>query len=118
TLQRPKLDEYGEYVFIVMKMLQYSEETESVVSEQLSIMLAPGLVVTFQEEAHGDVFASVRQRLRGHGGALRQSGSDYLAYALIDAVVDRYFEVLEHIGYDLDVLEGEIDVDPRPPALR
>ena len=118
TLQRPKLDAYDDYLFIVLKMLQFSAERDAVVSEQLSLMLAPGLLVTFQEQAHGDVFEPVRERIRNGSAALRGAGSDYLAYALIDAVVDRYFGVLEEIGYGLDTLEQAIEDDATPPTLR
>src|SRR6185369_13556075 len=94
TVQRPKIEDYDEYLFIVLRMLRTTEGNDFS-SEQLSIILGDGYLFTFQEGLRGDVFDSVRERLRNGKGKGRCMGADYLAYALIDAIVDSYFSVLE-----------------------
>lgn len=103
TSQRPKIDEYDEYIFIVLKMLYYDDD-ENIVAEQVSFVLGDNYVLTFQE-AEGDVFDSVRDRLRYAKGRIRGLGSDHLLYALIDAVVDHYFIVNETMGNKVEDLE-------------
>ncbi|MCB9507688.1 MAG: magnesium/cobalt transporter CorA [Myxococcales bacterium] len=103
--QRPKLEEYDENLFVVLREAQLTDAT--LVTEQLSIFLADGLVVSFQE-APGDVFDSVRERIRSARGRVRRSGADYLFYALIDAVVDSYFPLLERIGDNIEALEDAV----------
>jgi magnesium transporter len=107
--QRPKLEEYDDHLFIVTRML---EDPGSTATEQLSIFLGAGYVLTFQERP-GDVFEPVRKRLRQHKGRLRELGADYLAYSLIDAVIDGYFPSLEHRGEILEELEDRVVSDPR-----
>lgn len=116
TDQRPKLDDYETYFFFVMKMLMTSERGDIVV-EQVSFVLGRNYVLSFQENG-ADVFHSVRDRLRGGKGRLRQNGSDYLLYALIDAVVDRYFSVLEMLGERIESLQERVMADPRPETLK
>jgi len=114
--QRAKMEEYDGYLFFVLPMLSFSEETLTVHEEQLSLILGPTWVLTFQERV-GDVFEPVRERLRTAYGRIRQRGPDYLAYALMDAVVDRYFLILEKLGdvaEDLDLLVME---DPAQEVL-
>ena len=101
--QRPKIDEYEDYLFIVLKMLYYDKD-EIVVSEQVSFVLGDNYVLSFQE-AEGDVFDSVRDRLRHAKGRIRGLGSDHLLYALIDALVDHYFIVNETMGNKVEDLE-------------
>ena len=103
TSQRPKIDEYDDYIFVVLKMLYYDED-EKIVSEQVSFVLGDNYVLTFQE-SEGDVFDSVRDRLRLGKGRIRGLGSDHLLYALIDAVVDHYFMVNETMGNKVEDLE-------------
>lgn len=103
TSQRPKIDEYDDYIFVVLKMLYYDED-ENIVAEQVSFILGDNYVLTFQE-AEGDVFDSVRDRLRFAKGRIRGLGSDHLLYALIDAVVDHYFIVNETMGNKIEDLE-------------
>ena len=103
TSQRPKIDEYDDYIFIILKMLYYDKD-ENIVSEQVSMVLGDNYVLTFQE-AEGDVFDSVRDRLRQSKGRIRGLGSDYLLYALIDAVVDHYYIVNETMGNKVEDLE-------------
>jgi magnesium transporter len=94
TNQRPKLEDLDRYLFCVMKMLYFDEEENIIKTEQISLILGTNFVILFQEK-EGDVFEPIRERIRNAKGRIRKMGSDYLAYALIDAVVDSYFVVLE-----------------------
>jgi magnesium transporter len=114
THQRPKVEPYGEHRFIVAKMVEWKDRLET---DQLSLFLGQDFVVTFQEKP-GDGFGNVRERLRAGRGLLRKSGPDYLAYALLDAVVDGYFPVLEVYGEGLEALEDRIVLElPRDCLL-
>ncbi len=116
TDQRPKLEDYGRYLFLVVKMLTTSAKGEIQV-EQVSFVLGANFVLSFQENG-SDVFHSVRDRLRGGKGRLRQSGSDYLLYALVDAIVDHYFIALEVLGERIETLQERVIADPQPDTLR
>ena len=107
TSQRPKLEDYQENLFIVLKMLEYDGEAREVVVEQVSLVLGQTYLVSFQEDEN-DVFATVRTRLRAGTGRLRKAGPDYLAYALIDAIVDNYFAILEQVDQEVEDAEDEI----------
>jgi magnesium transporter len=115
TDQRPKLDDYDSYLFLVLKMLSLTERKELAV-EQVSLVLGEGYVISFQENGT-DVFHPVRERLRGGKGRLRQSGADYLLYALVDAIVDQYFAVLEAAGEKIEALQHSVVDDPKPETL-
>ena len=117
TDQRPKLDDYGDYLYVVVKMLCRTPGG-GIVTEQVSLILAPHLVISFQEGVDGDVFDPVRERLRGGRGRLRGMGADYLLYALIDAVVDNYFIVLEEVGERIEAIEDAVVMEPRPETVR
>lgn len=116
TDQRPKLDDYEVYVFLVMKMLSLTDRQEIAV-EQVSLVLGKNYVLSFQENGT-DVFQPVRERLRGGKGRLRQSGADYLLYALVDAIVDQYFAVLEMLGEKIEALQQTVVADPQPETLK
>jgi len=111
TGQRPKLEDYEKYIFIVLKMLSYSEQSQSVEIEQVSLVLGPNFVISFQERV-GDVFEQVRERIRNAKGRVRKMGADYLAYTLIDAIVDNYFVILERLGERIESMEEEVVGDP------
>lgn len=117
TGQRPKMEEFEDYIFIVARMLSYDEEEKQFESEQFSLILGPNYVVTFQERV-GDVFEPVRARLRKGKGRIRKMGSDYLAYALMDAVVDNYFVVLEKLNEKVEFVEEETVTNPSPELLQ
>ena len=106
TSQRPKIDEYESYLFIVVKMLYYDKD-DLIVSEQVSFVLGSNYVLSFQE-ADGDVFDSVRDRIRAKKGRIRNLGPDYLLYALIDSVVDHYYEIIETMGNKIEELEDHL----------
>jgi magnesium transporter len=106
TNQRPKIDEYEDYIFIVLKMMYYDEE-EHIVSEQVSFILGENYVLSLQE-AEGDVFDTLRERIRQAKGRIRGLGSDYLLYALIDSVVDHYYAIIETMGNKIEDLEDNL----------
>ena len=111
TRQRPKQEEYEQHHYLVVRMLRFDAERIEVVEEQISVVVGPNYVVSFQE-SEGDVWEPVRERLRAGRGTIRQRGPDYLAYALLDAVVDGYFGVVEGIGDHLELLESEVMQEP------
>jgi magnesium transporter len=117
TDQRPKLEDFDDYVFIIAKMLSYDEEENQLKAEQFSLILGPNYVITFQERV-GDVFEPVRERLRKGKGRIRKRPPDYLAYALIDAVVDHYFFILEKIGERVESLEEDLMTNPTTETLQ
>jgi magnesium transporter len=108
TGQRPKIDELDDALYVILKMLKYDESAREVDDEQVSFVLKPGLLITFQEKGSGDVFGEVRRRLLVGAGRLPKAGPDYLLYALIDAVVDNYFLVLERMGEDIEEMEERL----------
>ena len=116
TAQRPKIEDYGDYLFIVLRMLHPTDEG-GFNSEQLSIILGPDYLFTFQEGLEGDPFDSVRNRILNGKGKIRDMGADYLAYALIDAVVDGYFSVLEAFGERIVDVEEELTHTPDQRSL-
>ncbi|MEI7818442.1 MAG: magnesium/cobalt transporter CorA [Desulfuromonadales bacterium] len=116
TVQRPKIEDYGDYLFIVLRMLRSNEEGDFT-SEQLSIILGPDYLFTFQEGIDGDAFESVRDRIRNGKGKIRGMGADYLGYALIDAIVDGYFTVLEGFGERIVDIEEELTLSPDQKSL-
>ena len=106
TNQRPKMEENEGYIFLVVKMIYYNDNHELII-EHLSIILAKHYVITFQE-SDGDVFDNLRERIANKKGRIRGFGADYLAYALLDAVVDNYFSVMEILGEHVEDLEAHI----------
>jgi magnesium transporter len=117
TGQRPKMEDLEDYLFLIIKMLTYDDEEMLVKAEQFSLVLGPNYVISFQEEV-GDVFEQVRERLRKGKGRIRKRGADYLLYALIDAIVDNYFVVLERIAEQVESLEDRIMTDPSNDLLQ
>ena len=111
TGQRPKFEDYEQHIFIVLKMLSFGEESQSVTAEQVSLILGPNYVISFQERI-GDVFEQIRERIRKAKGRIRKMGPDYLAYALLDAIVDNYFVILERFGEKIESMEEEVISNP------
>lgn len=114
TEQRPKLDEYDNYLFLETRSFYY--DNMSVNSEQISLVLGKDYLLTFQERPTG-AFEPVRERLRNGRGHIREQGLDYLTYALLDSVVDRYFNVLEAMGDDSEILEDALLKNPTNAEL-
>ena len=116
TGQRTKAEEFEAYIYIVLKMLVYDETVGHITAEQVSLILGPGFLFSFQEK-EGDVFDFVRERIRKARGRIRKSGCDYLAYALMDAVVDHYFVILERLGDKIELIETQLLEKPTPRIL-
>lgn len=116
TEQRPKLEDYDTYDYLVLKMLRYDKEENAIDVEQVSIILGPNFVISFQEKP-GDVFDIIRDRIRTNKGRIRKMGSDYLAYALLDAVIDNYFTILENVSEQIELLEDNLIENPDPEIL-
>jgi magnesium transporter len=117
TDQRPKMEDFGEHIFFVMKMIDYDRTSGEILSEQFSMVLGQNYIISFQERV-GDVFDGIRERIRSSKGRIRKMGADYLAYALIDALVDRYFSVLEHLGDKMESMEDELMSHGSPEMLQ
>ena len=117
TEQRPKLDDFEDYLFLVLKMLSYDEKQHEIKIEQVSLVIGPNYVISFQER-EGDVFDPVRDRIRRAKGKIRKMGADYLAYALLDAVVDGYFLILEKIGDRIESVEEDLISNPGAKTLQ
>jgi magnesium transporter len=117
TDQRPKMEDYGDYLYIVLKMFHKGKGGE-IATEQVSIILGANFVISFQEGIRGDVFDPVRERVRNGAGKVRTMGADYLAYSLMDSIVDNYFVVLEETGEKIDALEDEVVSDPSQETVR
>jgi magnesium transporter len=116
TGQRTKVEEFDDYIYIVIKMLVFDETADHIAAEQISLVLGPHFIFSFQEK-EGDVFDFVRERIRKARGRIRKSGCDYLAYALIDAVVDNYFDVLEKMAEKIESIESQLLENPTPQLL-
>ncbi len=111
SCQRPKLDEYDNCLYLVMKTLSYQEQERKIYSEQFSVVLMPRGLITFQEEEKSEVLEVIRERLRTKKGRVRRMDADYLAYTILDTVVDHYFLVLDKIGEQIGELENALDED-------
>jgi magnesium transporter len=117
TTQRPKFEDYDGHMFTVLKMLRCIGDRRLVQSEQVSLVLGRNFVISFQESI-GDVFEPIRERIRKAKGRVRKMGPDYLAYALLDAIVDGYFSVLEVAGDKIESLEEQLVNDPTEEIMR
>jgi len=107
TGQRPKVEQAPDYLFVVAQMV-YQENSHTICGEQVSLFLGKNFIITVQEEADYDVFDPVRARIRSGRGAIRKLKADYLAYALLDSIIDHYYPVLEDIGGAIEELEDEL----------
>lgn len=107
THQRPKIEDYGEYLFLVMKAVSKQDPAQPLMVEQISLIVGTNFVLCFLEGKE-DPFVDLRERLRKEKGRLRKMGCDFLTYAHIDTIVDQYFPLLEQIGEDIELLEEEL----------
>ena len=117
TGQRPKMEDFDDYIYVVLKMLRFDAKENETKAEQVSIILGRDFVISFQER-EGDVFDTVRERLRNNKGRIRKMGADYLTYALIDAIVDHYFVILENLGETIEDIEDKLVTNPSRETLR
>jgi len=107
TGQRPKMEEYDDNLFFALKMMRYDSKNNKIESEQLTLVMGPNFLITFQERP-GDVFEPVRKRIRNKMGRIRHHGIDYLTYALLDSVIDNYMIIIERIGGQIEETEEEL----------
>jgi magnesium transporter len=111
TDQRPKVDFYDHYIYLVVKMLSYNEKENGIEYEQVSFILGKSFVISFQENK-GDVFDTVRLRITSGKGRIRSSGADYLLYSLLDVIVDNYFLIMEKFGETIELYEEKLAEKP------
>lgn len=116
TSQRPKAEDAGDYFFIIIRVLNYDEKKDLIVTEQLSFILAQNFLLPFEEKS-GKIFDQVIERIKTGKGRIRKSGTDYLAYCLIDTVVDNYFGSLERLGEKIELLEEDLVTNPTSEIL-
>jgi len=116
--QRPKMEDLSDYLFIVVRMLDWDDGRDKMITEQISIVIGDSYVVSLKEHPGGDVLEPIRVRIREAKGSIRRQGPDYLAYALLDGIVDRYFGVLERLGEKVEDLEEELVAHPTPDMLQ
>jgi len=117
TEQRPKMEDFDDYLFLILKMICFEEKDKRIKVEQVGLILGPNFVISFQEEK-GNVFDPVKQRIISGKGRIRTRGADYLAYALIDVIVDGYFLIIERIGDQIEDLEEDLLDGPRPETMQ
>jgi len=117
TDQRPKMEDYGDYIYIVLRLLYNNDTSDRIDTEQISLILGSHFVISFQERG-GTIFDSVRERIRNGKGRIREMGADYLAYALIDSIVDNYFLTLERLGERIEFVEDELVANPTRSTLQ
>jgi len=117
TSERPKMEDYGDHIFLLLKIFVQGNANHDEKIQQVSLVLGSNFVISFQEKETG-VFDPVRDRIRKAKGRLRKLGPDYLAYALIDCIVDSYFTVLEKFGDEIGLLEDELVTDPKREILQ
>ncbi|MGM0568886.1 MAG: magnesium/cobalt transporter CorA [Elusimicrobiota bacterium] len=115
--QRAKIDDYGDYLYITLKMIYIEDPSDDIKFEQVSLIVGEKYVISFQERK-GDVFNPVRNRLRSDKGRIRKMGADYLLYALIDSIVDNYFVIPEHFGDKIDTIEFQLLSEPSIETLQ
>lgn len=117
TTQRPKVEEFPGYVFMVLKMIAFNEDTQNIDIEHVSAILGDHFVISFLED-DGDVFDAVRDRIRASSGRIRWMKADYLAYSLLDAVVDHYFLAVERMGDIIEEVDDRLLEDPHPGDIK
>lgn len=117
TGQRPKMEDFEDYIFIVLKMLYYDKEDDETRAEQVSLILGSNFVISFQEQG-GDVFNPIRERIKATNGRIRKMGADYLAYTLMDTIVDNYFVILERLGERIEDIEEDLVMNPTLETLQ
>ena len=116
TDQRPKMEDYGDYIYIVLKNI-YRQEGEDLLSDQISIILGNDFILSFQEQESG-LFESIKEKIRKDKGRIRKEGADYLAYSIVDNIVDNYFVVLENLEEKIDDVEDDLVSKPNSDTLQ
>ena len=117
TDQRPKIKDFRDYIFIILKMLYCDKKSNEMKVEQVSLILGNNYVISFQER-EGDVFDFIRDRIRNNIGRIRKLGADYLVYSLMDAIVDNYFTIIEKLDEEIENLEDKVISQPNPANVQ
>lgn len=117
TGQRPKIEDYSNYLLLIIKKLQYNDKEEELQTNQISLILGLNWIISFQEN-EDNLFNPIRERLRNKISIIRKNGADYLLYSLIDSVIDNYFIILEKIGQQIEEIEDELVENPTPETLQ
>ncbi len=117
TDQRPKIKDFGDYIFLILKMFYCDKKGNGMKVEQVSLILGKNYVFSFQER-EGDVFSFIRERIRNNIGRIRKLGADYLVYSLIDAIVDNYFTIIEKLDEEIENLEDKVMIQPNPSNVQ
>lgn len=118
TSERPKVEFYDTYLYLVVNMLNYDERKKSVQAEQLNVILRSDLLVSVQEGKAGDLFNPIRKKiLEGNGHRVRKMGTDFLLYSLLDAILNSYFNILENIGDQIELIEEKLINKPKKTTL-
>ena len=117
TDHRPKMEDFEDYIFIVLKTLVFNEDNKRIEAEQISLILGQNYVISFQEN-ESNVFAPIRARIKNGKGRIKKMGADYLVYMLLDTIVDGYFVVLEKLGEYIESIEEELITRPSTETLR
>ncbi|MGB5463171.1 MAG: magnesium/cobalt transporter CorA [Aureibaculum sp.] len=116
TQTRPRVQEFSNCIFLSIKMLQHNEKNDSISVENLSLIITDSVIISFQEKK-GDVFEPVRERIRNQRKRIRNSGTDYLAFALLDIVIDNYIYIISTLGDKIEGLEDSLLLDPKKSVI-
>ena len=116
TMHRPKAEDHSEYIFLVVKMLSYNEDENLIKLEHVSLIIGKDFVLSFQEDTI-DEFNNTRESIRQNKGKIRELGVDYLAYRLLDFIIDNYFGVVEAVGDRIEDIEDELLGKPTQNTL-
>jgi len=117
TQQRPKIEDFNDYIYFVLKMIDYSYKTNTISLEQVSIILGKNYVISLQEKPL-EIYEPIRSRIKNDKSKIRNTGSDYLVYLLIDSIIDNYFSVLEKIGEKIEHVENKLVSSPTQKTLK
>lgn len=117
TEHRPKIEDFDDYIYIILKILFFDEKNNKLLIEQASFILGPNYVLSFLEK-ESKIFSALKKRIRNGLGRIRKMGADYLLYALLDSIVDNYFVVLENLGEKIEFLEEGLVTNPAPAILK
>lgn len=117
TQQRPKIEDFNDYIYFVLKMIDYSYKTNTISLEQVSIILGKNYVISLQEKPL-EIYEPIRSRIKNDKSKIRNTGSDYLVYLLIDSIIDNYFSVLEKIGEKIEHVENKLVSNPTQKTLK
>jgi magnesium transporter len=117
TEQRPKIEDFTDYIYIVLKMIDYDKKIEELSFEQISIIFGKNYLISFQEKPL-EIYEPIRKAIKNDESKIRKNGSDYLAYLLMDSIIDNYFGVLENIGEGIENIENRLVRSPSPKTLK